>query len=235
LLALGWSHNRVSAELGVSRAAVREWQQRGIEPLRPSECPLPLPADRWAAYAELLGFYLGDGCISRQRRTYSLRVTCDAVYPEIIERVGDLIVTVRGRGPVSRVPAPGCVVVQGYWNHWPCLFPQHGPGKKHQRTLELAPWQAVVVAEHPGPFLRGLFHSDGSRFSNSATREVDGGRTRYTYSRWQLVNHSDDILRFACEALDLLGVPWRRSSWKTVSVSRREAVAVLDEVVGPKR
>jgi hypothetical protein len=64
---------------------------------------------------------------------------------------------------------------------------------------------------------------------------VQGERKRYDYPRWQLVNHSDDILRFACEALDLLGVLWRRSSWKTVSVSRRDAVAVLDEVVGPKR
>jgi predicted transcriptional regulator len=33
LIALGWSQNRVSTELGVSRAAVREWQQRGIDPL----------------------------------------------------------------------------------------------------------------------------------------------------------------------------------------------------------
>jgi hypothetical protein len=30
-------------------------------------------------------------------------------------------------------------------------------------------------------------------------------------------------------------VPWRMSSWKTLSVSRREAVAALDDLIGPKR
>ena len=87
---------------------------------------------------------------------------------------------------------------------------------------------------HPGPFLRGLFHSDGCRVNNWATRPVGGVTKRYEYPRWQLVNHSEDILTWAGEALDLLGVRWRRSSWKTVSVSRRADVALLDEVVGPK-
>ena len=235
LLADGWSQNRVAQALGVSRAAIREWRDRGVEPVRNCTCPLPLGADLWKDYAELFGFYLGDGCVSRVGRSYSLRICCDAVYPGIIERVGRLIFSVRCRGPVNEVPAPGCVVVQGYWNHWPCLFPQHGPGRKHERRLELADWQREIVEEHPGPFLRGLFHSDGCRVANWTTRTVAGATKRYDYPRWQLTNHSGDILQFACDALDLLGVPWRRSSWKHVSVSRRDGVAVLDEVVGPKR
>jgi len=36
-------------------------------------------------------------------------------------------------------------------------------------------------------------------------------------------------------ALDLVGVPWRQSSWKTISVSTRTGVARLDELIGPKR
>jgi hypothetical protein len=25
--------------------------------------------------------------------------------------------------------------VYSYWQHWPCLIPQHGPGKKHERQI----------------------------------------------------------------------------------------------------
>ena len=123
----------------------------------------------------------------------------------------------------------------GYWNHWPCLFPQHGPGRKHQRSLTLQPWQQDAVTAHPAAFLRGLFHSDGCRVDNWVTREVAGETKRYDYGRWQFVNHSTDIQRFCTETLDLLGIPWRQSSWKTISVSRRAGVQLLDELVGPKK
>jgi hypothetical protein len=229
------SVSEVSRQLGVSRASLRDWRDRGIDPSGRAACPMleGQPAEP-AAYAALFGFYLGDGCISRVGRSYSLRITTDASYPRVIEEVGRLMVEVRGRGPVNRVRAPGCIVVCGYWNHWPCLFPQHGPGRKHERKLTLEPWQEQLLAEHPGPFLRGLFHSDGCRTNNWATRTVAGERKRYDYPRWQFTNNSLDIQRFCTGALDTLAIPWRQSNWKTVSVSRREGVATLDRIVGPK-
>ncbi len=56
---------------------------------------------------------------------------------------------------------------------------------------------------------------------------------RYDYPRWQFINNSRDIRRWCCEALDLVDVPWRQSSPKTVSVSTRAGVARLDELSGP--
>ncbi len=38
----------------------------------------------------------------------------------------------------------------------------------------LEDWQRDIVEEHPAEFLRGLFHSDGSRVRNWATRMVAG-------------------------------------------------------------
>jgi len=186
------------------------------------------------AYAALLGFYLGDGCLSRNRHTWSLRVSCDRTYPGIIGDVTDLIKQVRRDASVQHVPGPGVVVVQSWWKHWPCLFPQHGPGRKHERTLKMAPWQEAVLRAHPGPFLRGLFHSDGCRSANWTSRVVAGERKRYDYPRWQFVNASPEIRAWCCEALDRVGVPWRVSGPRTVSVSTRSGVAVLDEVVGLK-
>lgn len=233
-VATGRSLNAVARELGISRAAIREWQDRGVDPPPATGCPRmggPPPA---AEYAALLGFYLGDGCISPLARTYSLRVVCDDRYPGIISDVGSLILAVRGRGPVGRVAAPGCTVVSGYWNHWPCVFPQHGPGRKHERRLVLGPWQQEIVDRHPAAFVRGLFHSDGCRVTNWTTRPVAGQIKRYEYGRWHFTNHSLDIQGFLIDALDLLEIPWRQSSWKMLSVSRREAVARLDELIGPK-
>jgi hypothetical protein len=235
LLDAGQSLNAVSKIVGVSRAALRSWRARGADGRVATACHRhggPLPPRE--AYAELLGFYLGDGCISRVRGTYSLRISCDAQYGGIVDDVARLIEVVRRRGPVGRVTAPGCLVVCAYWNHWPCLFPQHGPGRKHERRLDMEDWQRDIVAAHAAAFLRGLLHSDGCRTRNWTTRDVGGERKRYDYGRWQFVNHSTEIRQWCTEALDALGVEWRRSNWKTISVSRREGVRRLDELVGPK-
>jgi hypothetical protein len=66
---------------------------------------------------------------------------------------------------------------KSYSKHWACLFPQHGPGRKHQRKIELAQWQEVIVRKYPGEFAKGLFHSDGWRGPGSA-RGDGGGETR---------------------------------------------------------
>jgi hypothetical protein len=91
-----------------------------------------------------------------------------------------------------------------------------------------------VTRAFPADFLRGLFHSDGARVNNWATRIVAGQRKRYDYPRWQFSNRSEDIMALCCWALDLVEVPWRRSGPWTVSVSRREAVTRLDDLIGPK-
>ncbi|HEY0773790.1 MAG TPA: LAGLIDADG family homing endonuclease [Nocardioidaceae bacterium] len=238
LLSDGWSMNAVSLHLHVSRSALREWRDHGVQPRGRAtpcfRCEGTSPGDA-AAYAALLGYYLGDGCVSRQRRTYSLRVSCDRGYPHIVSDVTAVVKAVHRGGRVCQVAAPGVVVVQNCWNHWPCVLPQHGPGRKHERSLTLEHWQRELVEAEPAAFLRGLFHSDGSRVNNWTSRLVAGERKRFDYPRWQFVNNSEDIRRFCAEALDLVGIAWKQSSWKTISVSTRAGVARLDELIGLKR
>jgi hypothetical protein len=187
------------------------------------------------AYAALFGYYLGDGALSRWPRCYALRVSCDATYSDIIRDVEQLILAVHPKRRTYRVRAPGVIVVQSLWAHWPCLFPQHGPGRKHERVLGMQPWQWEIVEEHPADFLRGLFHSDGCRAKNWATQVVGGRKKRYDYPRWHFTNESEEIMGWCRDALNLVGVAWRQSSRRTLSVSRREAVARLDELIGPKQ
>ncbi|CUR54066.1 conserved hypothetical protein [metagenome] len=230
----GLNLSEVSRALGVSRASLRAWR----DPLRPvsRECPFcdgaPLPR---SAYGALLGYYLGDGTVSVHGRHTALRICCDAGYQGIIRDVEALTGAVRPLRTTFRVSAPGVCVVQSNWKHWPCLFPQHGPGRKHERRIALEPWQREIVDQCPADFLRGLFHSDGSRVNNWATRVVAGHVKRYDYPRWQFTNNSGDIQHLCCQALDAVDVPWRQSNWKTISVSTRAAVARLDELIGPKR
>jgi hypothetical protein len=132
------------------------------------------------------------------------------------------------------VQRTGCTEVKSTSKHWPCLFPQHGPGRKHLRKIQLEPWQRAIVTEQPGDFARGLFHSDGCRFTNRVRRPLADGDHWYEYPRYMFTNESKDILGICAETLDLLGVDWRYSRRNTISVARRDAVARLDQFVGPK-
>jgi hypothetical protein len=187
------------------------------------------------AYAELFGWYLGDGHISRHPRGFfGLHVFNDTKYVDLNRHVVEVMRRVKpGGSPSTRLTT--CTVITCWWKHWPCLFPQHGPGYKHTRRLEMAGWQREIVEHYPADFLRGLFHSDGCRVNNWATRFVDGKKKRYEYPRWQFVNESVDIMRWCGETLDLVEIAWRQTNRRTLSVSRRDAVAALDAMIGLKR
>ena len=112
---------------------------------------------------------------------------------------------------VCRVRKTGCHNVKVYSKHLGCLFPQHGPGKKHERLIALEPWQQEIVDAHPWEFIRGLIHSDGCRITNWTTRIVGGERKRYEYPRYFFTNKSDDIRRLYTDTLDKVGVEWTHS------------------------
>lgn len=243
LLGTGITLSEASRRLGISRAALREWRSdpaRALDPetTRPTDCPRctspPEPFDR-EAYAYLLGQYLGDGCLSVSKKgVYALRIAMDDKYPGMQHEVAEAIRAVRPPATVGRVQSEGCSHITSWWKHWPCLFPQHCPGRKHERPIILEDWQREIVEQYPGRFLRGLFHSDGYRGPNPIYRMVGGEKKRYEYMRYFFTNASDDIRALCTWALDLLRIPWRRTNARNIAVSRREAVAELDKFVGPK-
>lgn len=130
-----------------------------------------------AAYVYLLGLYLGDGCISEARRgVYRLRIFLDLKYPEVIEECVSAIGQVLPANKINRQyrggsyldrEEPSNVQISAYSKSLPCLFPQHGRGKKHERRIWLARWQQQLAERWPGQILRGLIHSDGCRFTNT--------------------------------------------------------------------
>lgn len=232
LIATGMNDCAVARLTGIPRRTVRDWrcrpQVRSRVPAGSGECGVghnfaALPA---APYSYLFGMYLGDGCISRSRRVWRLRIVLDAKYPAIIERccqaIGMLMPGQRA-GIVKRV---GCVAVSLYSKHWPCLFPQHGPGVKHKRPIALEPWQQALVDQATEEFVLGLIHSDGCRVVANDRGVMS---IRYHFS-----NRSEDIIGLFTAALDTLGIHWTRSTKYIVSIYRKADTARLDEFVGPK-
>jgi hypothetical protein len=158
---------------------------------------------------------------------YRLRIKTDARYPKIIAECAAAMQAVMPKNRVCVQPMRCRAVEIGCSSkRWPLLFPQHGPGPKHKRKIELAPWQREIVDRHPREFLRGLIHSDGCRVLN----RVNGK----DYPRYLFSQVSDDIRRLFCETCVQLGIEYSRNRWKEVSVARAGSVALLDSFVGPK-
>ena len=158
-----------------------------------------------------------------------LRVFCADAWPGLIGQCRMAMLAVLARS-VQVIQKRGCVAVQSYSNHWPCLLPQHGPGRKHERPIYLAGWQQPIIDGNTDHFLRGLFHSDGCRVTNRITRN---GKS-YLYPRYMFSNESADIMELCQTSLDKLDIEWRMCRPNMLSVARRDAVAELDRHVGPK-
>ncbi|WP_030887113.1 winged helix-turn-helix domain-containing protein [Streptomyces sp. NRRL F-5053] len=242
----GGATNREVAELlGVPPGTVGWWRHedrkaRGVGFSRPHSCfrCLGVEPDH-RAYAYLLGLYLGDGHIVAKPRQHHLSVYCANAWPGLIDEAESTMRTVLPGATTGRRAKKGCFEVKSYSTHWPCLIPQHGSGRKHERRIALEDWQQKIVDEHPWELIRGLIHSDGCRVTNRTTRLVGGQQKHYEYPRYFFSNKSADILRICTSALDRVGVEWkftyRDGAPFHVSIARRPSVALMDARIGPKR
>lgn len=244
LLADGLNDSEVSRATRIPRSTAREWR---IKPYRPPSRS-PGPCDGTAChtidharafgdvYAYLLGLYLGDGTISEVHRGVErLRLFLDLRYPDIIDGAAAAMAVVRGSDRIGFVLQPGCVAVSSYWKHWGCAFPQRGPGMKHTRDVGLQGWQKNLTDRYPHDLLRGLFESDGCRFINPVRHQTAGGEKVYRYTRYTFTNESTQIRGLFTTACETIGVSWTQTNARTVAVSRRDDVAVLDRFLGRKR
>lgn len=254
LKAQGLTDKAIAAQCGVSVQAIRHWRYGN----RRSPATEARRADRTMycprcsdgslnneAYAYVLGAYLGDGHITKGRRgVYALSIFYDDNYPQLISYCMAAVEAVFPVG-VFRVKRPGCTEIKAYSKHWTCAFPQHGPGKKHERAITLEPWQQDIVNVQPEALIRGLMHSDGCRVSNRIRKKRPDGETEYyEYPRYHFTNVSYDIIGLFTDALDRLDIAWtvhvnkrrdpRHRDAHIVSISRKDAVAKMERIVGPK-
>lgn len=229
LLAAGSTAVQVAAQLGVPRRTVAEWSRPTRPELLCPRCWSPTRPITASAEddAELLGLYLGDGHITATPRTHRLRISLDAKYTHIIDESEALLTRCLPAGSVQRVRADAgaTVVLSTYHRHLPCLLPQHGPGRKHERLLVFEPWQLELVATAPWSFLRGCIRSDGCVFVNWTGR--------FEYVSYHFSNRSTEILWLFTEVCRRVGLS-PRPAGVYVRLNRRDDVARLLEHVGIK-
>jgi hypothetical protein len=166
-----------------------------------------------------------------------LRISLDGGYPEIIEECRRALSSTVVGASVCRYERPDQhgVVLQVSSPLLCLMFPQHGPGKKHQRQIRLVSWQREITARYPQELVRGLIHSDGCRVINAFEVRLPSGRVgRYEYGRYFFSNLSLDIRGIFCAHCELLGIRWTQSNSRNISVSDRASVEKLDGFVGPK-
>ncbi len=261
LVEQGLNDCEISRRLDIPRGTIRDWRHAAEEnpgyrttratgkrssrlpvsstnPGGPclGECDAPTFAlqDR-SAYFYLLGQYLGDGSLAETHRgVYRLRISMTWDYPGILVETVEAISIVGGRETVGIYELEGCSEVFSNWKHWICVFPQHGPGRKHERPIVLEPWQLPRSGEDHRELIRGLIHSDGCRFINPVKRKLADGWKRYEYVRYVFTNASADIRKIFTASLDALDIEWRQMNARNVSIARSESVAALERFVGPK-
>jgi hypothetical protein len=162
-----------------------------------------------------------------------LRICLDTGYPRIVDDCWTAMALSMPRCRPGFVPRRGVQVVQvqASGKLWLHAFPQHGPGRKHERKIALEPWQQEIVTRHPQEFVRGLIHSDGCRTTNRFRTTLPSGRAaEYAYARYFFSNLSADIRGLFCAACDAIGVRWTLSNPRNVSVAHRASVARLDAI-----
>lgn len=185
---LGILDRENAAICGVSVAAIRHWR-RGSRRSGDQDAPrCPRCHGRQLdeiAYAYLLGLYLGDGHLTVSKNgVWALSISCCDGWPGLMAQARLAMSAVMPTSKVFAVARTGCTEIKSTSKHWLCLFPQHGPGRKHEREIKLEPWQEEIVAEYPGDFARGLFHSDGCRAINRVRRPLKDGDRWYEYPRY---------------------------------------------------
>lgn len=245
LVEAGLNDCEISRRLGIPRGTIRDWRRPTYFSRR--QVPLETCPRCWRAakpirftphdYAELLGLYLGDGCISGGARTFRMRIALDAKYPKIIEDASALLARAFPENPVGLVEAHGGTMffVSVYSSHLSCLFPRHGAGVKHRRSIRLENWQVKLVEAAPFAFIRGCIRSDGCVFVN----RTDIHRPEpYEYLSYQFANMSKDIIDLFVAACGRVGVFTRVNSnrkglW-SVRINRRDSVERMVAHVGRK-
>jgi hypothetical protein len=167
-----------------------------------------------------------------------MRIYLDAGYPRLVDEAADSIAKVFSPATVHRYDwgEANRIILQVSHRALLKAIPHHGAGKKHDRKIELVDWQRELTHAHPAALVRGLIHSDGCRTINRFKTTLPSGRVaEYEYPRYFFTNLSADIRDIFCEHCELLGIRWTQSNARNISISHRKSVAIMEDIVGPKR
>jgi hypothetical protein len=243
MLSTGIKISEIAFATGINRSTISNWKQRNGRNLIKTVSHDGEGADRYlktfienmnesrrADYSYLLGLYLGDGCIYRLPKTYKLTITLDNKYDSLNEYTISVFsrffekpayifdLSLHGRGNAIDIITHSCTL--------PVIFPQHGRGRKHDRSIELKEWQVDIIDSIS--FVKGLMMSDGSMYV-----DLQCGNTKAGFT-----NKSEDIIRIFEKYLNKLNIEYKTYKKKTgiymTTIHKQESVSRLVDLIGTK-
>lgn len=188
-----------------------------------------LDENKIKAYSYILGLYLGDGYINKTARTYRLRIALDKKYSQLNSFAKMNLQTLFPSNKIGIINFKGHINLSVFSNKLPLLFPQHGSGPKHLRSIVLDEWQKAVLDEIET--LRGLFHSDGSFYKETISQ-------KYVYERYLFTNKSNDIQKIFQEYCSRINISFDVQTKKdgviNTRISKKNDVNKLKQLIGIK-
>lgn len=218
LHAAGYSISKISKELGISRAAIRD--NVVLNKIKPRLTVDPANKifnnHEKKCYSYLLGLYYGDGCISKYARTYKLRIFLGRHETDVSQMAKQSINCLFPTNKINDYPLihSKCNEISVYSSKLLAYFPDHGEGKKHSRQIALVDWQKNIVEEYPEFFVTGLYDADGCGY-------YDNGYLKYNF-----VNTSKDIFDMFTKYTGLeygIFCRPRPNGWKDMNIARLQS------------
>lgn len=241
LLETGMKISDIAKLTGINRSSISNWKCRKgrgtyltpTEGLTPVEY-LHLLRDGWSDvdaedYSYILGLYLGDGCIYSMPRTKIITFTLDKKYPKLNEYTVEVLGRFFNKKPLicdrSKQNRGNAIDIKICSSKLDLIFPQHGRGVKHRRSITLSDWQINLI--NHGSLVKGLIMSDGCYYFDSHNK-----KHMYSFS-----NKSEDIVRILSRSLTELNIAFDISKSKnsyTLRVCRTSDVSKLFDLIGNK-
>lgn len=182
-------------------------------------------------YCYVLGLYFGDGYIDEGKYIYRMRIVHFREDSSLIKETIRGYLSIFPGHKVQLVPAGDsrAITVYCYSNDIPKAFPNMigKVGRKHENVVGLLDWQKVLISRYPKMFLRGLVHSDGSRYL------ADSCSKRITYCFVNRSKEFRDHFRYCCSLLNIQPGP-TDSAYDTIFVNRKASIEILDSFIGPR-
>lgn len=173
-----------------------------------------------SAYSYILGLYLGDGYISKTKRTYRLRIFLDSQYNKLNEYLVNQLQQLFPNNKVTIIKSKhNMIILSVYSNNIPDLFPHIGKGKKHNREIIITFWQEDILISHQ--LIKGFIHSDGTYYFSGK------------FDRYEFKNLSIDILNIFKNYCDKLNIKYT-SNKNVITFYKRNEVLELKELIGTK-
>ena len=232
---IGLNNSQLSKKFNIPRTTIKYWTENKYNNHNHNENLKIKNIDDYLigknkCYSYILGIYLGDGCISKAKKSYKIRIALDEKYYNIIEECEKNFKELFPSSSVGiyKVKNKNMYFVNVYSCNLLELFPQHGDGLKYKRDIKLEKFQYDIIDDVQ--LIKGLIHSDGCLYKAN-----NKGYISFFYN---FTNMSKNIIDILCGSLDNININYKINKHKNdvylVNIYKQKDFIKLYSLIGTK-